>query len=159
MQFALLDEQATIALGRKLAQALVAELTDKPLIIYLDGDLGAGKTTLSRGLVQALGHQGAVKSPTYTIVEPYRLKDITVYHFDLYRLADAEELEYLGLRDFLASSCVCLFEWPGRGQGVLPAADLQINLQLALPGRCADFKAQTATGERILAALLSAQMN
>lgn len=117
--------EAMEALGAQLARAAV------PAIVYLDGELGTGKTTLVRGLLRAMGHTGKVRSPTYTLVEPYRLDAGNVYHLDLYRLGHAEELEFLGLRDLLSGSALLLVEWPERGAGILPGADLVIHIKYA----------------------------
>ena len=131
----LADEAATLALGAELAGRL------RPgQCVYLIGDLGAGKTTLVRGLLHELGHTGAVKSPTYTLVEPYEDVRIPVYHFDLYRLGDPEELELIGVRDYFGPSAVCLLEWPQRGTGVIPPADLTVTLTVRGHGRHAELE-------------------
>lgn len=117
-------EQATIAWAKAFSSYLTS-----PCQIHLYGNLGAGKTTLVRGVLQGLGYFGVVRSPTYTLIEPYETQVGTVFHLDLYRLGDAEELEYLGIRDIAAENPICLIEWPERGQGFLPAVDLQVTLQ------------------------------
>ena len=112
----------------------LASLLPKSAVVFLEGDLGAGKTTLVRGILRGLGWSGNVKSPTYTIVEPYELEGVNLYHFDLYRLADAEELEYLGLREMLGHGML-LFEWPERGEGFLPEPDCVIRIAHKQQGR------------------------
>jgi len=134
-----------MALGAELSRSMNA-----PCIVFLEGDLGAGKTTLVRGFLRERGYMGPVRSPTYTLVEPYPLTDETVFHLDLYRLADAEELEYLGLRDMLQTQNILLIEWPERGQGWLPQADLELHIQHQQDGRKILLHANTPRGERII---------
>ncbi len=134
-----------LAFGAALAKQLRAG--DR---IYLSGELGAGKTTLVRGVLRALGHQGAVKSPTFTLVEPYELADITIYHFDLYRINSPSELTAMGLEDYFAPRAICLLEWPERGEGVLPEPDIALALAWVNKGRSLNLNAKTARGEEIL---------
>jgi tRNA threonylcarbamoyladenosine biosynthesis protein TsaE len=136
------DEAAQIAFGSKLACAL----RGRAGIIYLRGDLGAGKTTLVRGLLRGLGHRGAVRSPTYTLIEPYDELTPRVYHLDLYRLGDPEELDYLGLRDLLTGDTLLLIEWPERGLGTLPTPDLELRIRHSPPGRRIVIAATPAWG-------------
>lgn len=145
------DEHEQETLGAALAAAVSAQATT--CVLYLQGDLGAGKTTLVRGFLRGLGHQGAVKSPTYTLMEPYRIDDRPIYHLDLYRLADPGELEYLGIRDLLSPGAVLLVEWPDRGTGELPRPDLRINIEYRQAGRHLRLEAGSLCGEHLLAHL------
>ncbi len=146
------DETATADLGARLAAAL----DGRAAVIALQGDLGAGKTTLVRALLRALGVDGAVRSPTYTLVEPYEVGGQRVFHLDLYRVADPEELEYLGIRDL--DGALLLIEWPERGEGWLPPVDLWLHLVYGDgPGRTATLRPLTETGQTLLAAMTWAE--
>jgi tRNA threonylcarbamoyladenosine biosynthesis protein TsaE len=136
--------------GQERLGAALALVCPRACIVYLEGDLGSGKTTLVRGFLRGMGYQGKVRSPTYTLLEPYEFNDRTVYHLDLYRLADPEELEYLGLRDLLETDAVLLIEWPARGRGVLPAADLRVNIQYRQKGRRLELAANTRKGSKVI---------
>ena len=144
ISWSLANETETIAAGALISRAMSSG------VIFLHGNLGMGKTTLARGLIQSLGHKGAVKSPTYTLVEPYNFDIRTVYHFDLYRLGDPEELEYMGIRDYFENSSLCLVEWSEKGQGFLPAADLDLYLEQEALGRKITILARTELGESVL---------
>lgn len=148
VQVLLPDEDAQVQFGEQLGRACGGQG-----VIFLQGTLGMGKTTLTRGVLAAYGHKGAVKSPTYTLVEPYETEAAQVYHFDLYRLADAEELEYMGIRDYFDEQALCVIEWPDRGQGVLPTPDIELTLVKEGAGRAAELVAYTAKGAEILAQL------
>jgi tRNA threonylcarbamoyladenosine biosynthesis protein TsaE len=150
-EFNVCSEGEMLRLGESLARTLTP-----PCIIYLQGNLGAGKTTLVRGILTALGHNSNVKSPTYTLVESYRLGELACYHFDLYRLGDPEELETIGFRDYLQSDSLCFVEWTEKGGGWLPEPDLLIWLEAAAPGeRRVVCKAMKSAGEQILEKLKS----
>ena len=133
------------ALGEQLAR-----LCPSRMVIYLSGELGTGKTTLVRGFLRGFGYEGAVKSPTYTLVEPYEVAGQTIYHFDLYRLTDPEELEYLGMRDYFALPAICLIEWPERAQGFMHPPDLTIELAYSNAGREINFTILTESGKSLI---------
>jgi tRNA threonylcarbamoyladenosine biosynthesis protein TsaE len=141
----LVDESSTISLAQRLAARL------KPgMVIYLHGDLGAGKTTLVRGMLNALGYTGRVKSPTYTLVEPYHIAGIDLRHFDLYRLHDEEEWETAGFRDEFDGHNIFLIEWPEHALGLIPPADVKIDFEILAQGRNVVIQANTPTGRECL---------
>lgn len=158
MQMYAPNETAMIQFGQSLGNAVqdefvqnnIANSEQHAIIVFLTGDLGAGKTTFTRGVLQAFGHQGAVKSPTYTLVEPYEYAGQHIYHFDLYRLGDPEELEFMGVRDYFTAGNLCLIEWPDCGRGFLPDADINITVKTKAPGRKISFEVNSATGRSLL---------
>jgi tRNA threonylcarbamoyladenosine biosynthesis protein TsaE len=139
------DDPAMRRLGAELARA-----SEAGAVIFLEGELGTGKTTLVRGFLAALGQRGAVRSPTYTLVEPYELAGRRIYHLDLYRLGDPEELEFLGIRDLLEPAAVTLVEWPERGRGWLPEPDLVVHIDYAAHGRVVHVRSVGMRGGRLL---------
>ncbi len=134
-----------LAFGERLGGACISGV-----FIALAGNLGAGKTTLSRGILRGRGHSGAVKSPTYTLVEPYTDLSPPVFHFDLYRLGDPEELMYMGIRDYFDGPAICLVEWPDQGRGFLPLPDISVSIETVGRGRELTLHAQSETGAAIL---------
>jgi tRNA threonylcarbamoyladenosine biosynthesis protein TsaE len=141
----LADEAVTLSLGDRLSRTLRAGQS-----IYLHGDLGAGKTTLVRGLLHGMGHVGKVKSPTYTLVEPYVISGLSLYHFDLYRFNDPEEWDAAGFRDYFNAATICLVEWPEKARELLPDPDIDIVLTPMGEGRQVRLTANTASGEKTL---------
>lgn len=142
------------ALGGAIAAAAAADLR-----LYLRGELAAGKTTLARGYLRARGHVGAVKSPTFTLVESYELNGRAIHHFDLYRIADPEELDYIGLDEYFVAGTDCLVEWPERGAGILPAPDLELSLEGRGARRRARLIAGTETGNKLLEEIYISYVN
>jgi tRNA threonylcarbamoyladenosine biosynthesis protein TsaE len=139
------DEEEMLFLGGKLARAC-----RNPAIIYLRGQLGAGKTTLVRGFMRGMGYGAPVKSPTYTLVEPYDAAEWRVYHLDLYRIREAEELAHLGLRELQGRNVIVLVEWPERGEGLLPPADVALEIEYAETGRIVSLESLTTVGKDLL---------
>lgn len=140
------DEAATQSVGQKLAHQLSA-----PLVIALNGPLGAGKSTLIRAMLRQLGVTGPIKSPTYALVEPYIFSNYSIYHFDFYRFFDENEWEDSGFRDYFSPDSICLVEWAEKAARVLPPVDLQLDLQYAIPeGRTLDVHACSHLGEQVL---------
>ena len=137
--------EATEKLGAVLANAL-----PEGVLVFLEGELGTGKTSLVRGVLRELGHQGAVKSPTYTLLEEYSLAGKEIIHFDLYRLTDPEELDLIGIRDYFNGKACCFIEWPQRGQDYLPQEDIEIQISLAGSGRLARISAHSEPGMKLM---------
>ena len=147
--FSLPDEAATERLGQQLAKVL-----HPGLVIFLEGDLGAGKTSLSRAVIRALGHAGPVKSPTYALVEVYVISSLYLYHFDFYRFESPEEFLDAGFGEYFNDTAVCLVEWPERAQGCVPSPDLRLRLHHAGFGRLLEAVANTPKGQACLNALI-----
>ncbi len=153
--FVVHSEDETKSIAVKVAMVLKQQGLGG-LTFYLNGDLGAGKTTFTRHLMQGLGHNGSVKSPTYTLVEPYEIDKIKVFHFDLYRLADAGELEFMGIRDYFNNDSMCLIEWAEKGWGMLAKADIELDIKIdntQVDNRVFEFMASTDLGKRVLSEL------
>lgn len=144
-RLSLATEQQTEHLGQ-----LIADNLSVPMVVYLKGDLGAGKTRLTRAILHRLGHSGNVKSPTYTLVEPYDLDIGQVYHFDLYRLADPTELDFMGIRDYFTDKTLAFVEWPEKGKGMLEPADVIITLDFDGSGRKAQLAGISTRGGKFL---------
>lgn len=145
MLLSLENESETIYLG-----AIMADILTGGELVYLQGELGTGKTTFVRGLLNALGYLGNVKSPTYTLVEPYLIAGIDVYHFDLYRINDPEELEAMGIRDYCDGKSICLFEWAEKGASVLRKPDITFFFSYRSLGREVEIKSNSIIGKKIL---------
>ncbi len=148
------DAEAMRALGRALGVALSAQRS-RALVVTISGELGAGKTTLVGGVLNALGFMGSARSPTYTLIEPYEIDGRQIFHLDLYRLADPREVEALGLRDLLTDDATLLIEWPERGADRIPAADLELDITYSgESGRAVDVKARGEVGRELLKQLV-----
>jgi tRNA threonylcarbamoyladenosine biosynthesis protein TsaE len=150
------DVERMRAIGAALATALSRIVVDSAVVIALRGDLGAGKTTLVGGLLNAAGHRGPVRSPTYTLIEPYELAGRMLYHLDLYRLVDPSEVEGLGVRDLLTSNSVLLIEWPEKGGEFTPDADLDIDIAYRDAGRELRVSPLTGIGRTLIATFTGA---
>ena len=144
IKFELTSEKTTLKFG-----AILAPLLKVGGVIHLNGGLGAGKTTLCRGILKAMGHSGAVKSPTFTLVEPYKVSELEVYHFDLYRILDPSELEFIGIDEYFGINKLCLVEWPEKAAGCLPKHDLEFVIEVLQKKRIIEIRANSHGGEKI----------
>ena len=144
MSYVIAGEEEMLNLGRVLAGCL-----NGGALITMKGNLGAGKTVFCRGVLRGLGYEGKVKSPTFTLVEPYELNWGQIFHFDLYRLSDPDELEYIGIEDYLQGEHLCLVEWPERGLGSLPRADVSVEIEITGDERIVQCRGETTEGQRI----------
>ena len=142
------NEVATLACGDKFSRIMA-----NGLVVYLHGDLGAGKTTFVRGVLHGLGHVGKVKSPTYTLVEPYTIFNYNIYHFDLYRFIDEEEWDAAGFRDYFNAQSICMIEWPEKAAHVLPEPDIHVHLSQYQNGRKVHFSAGSPLGKKCIEGL------
>lgn len=131
-----------------------AKNAQSPLVIYLSGELGAGKTTFTRGFLRGLGYNGAVKSPTYTLVESYQFPNMEIFHFDFYRIHDAEELELIGIREYFHNNAICIIEWPEQARGRIAPADIIVNFEVVDDFRQLIFSTVTSQGDKIIQNLL-----
>lgn len=147
-----MHHQVTLATETALLEwgARVAAACSDHAVIFLTGQLGAGKTTFTRGFLRGLGYQGHVKSPTYTLVESYMLPAVTIHHFDFYRVRDAQELEFIGIQDYFAPATINLIEWPELGAGFLPTPDLSGEIKIIPAGREMKLIAHSTCGNEIL---------
>ena len=150
--------EAMEALGGELAAAVTGDAEQRNCVVALRGELGTGKTTLARGFLRWLGHRRRVPSPSYTLLEPYDVAGWQVFHLDLYRVADGEELEFLGLRDLPVAAAICLVEWPERAKGFPLSPDLELGLGYAKHGRTVEASALTDRGAAALANLSDKHM-
>jgi tRNA threonylcarbamoyladenosine biosynthesis protein TsaE len=144
------DETAMLRFGAQLADALGGRGA-----VLISGDLGAGKTTLCRGLLRQMGHEGSVKSPTFTLVEPYEIEGVCVYHFDLYRLSHPDELDYVGIDEYFSNETLCLVEWPEKAEGSLPSHDLELSIDVTGEKRNIRIGSNSQHGTRICESLKS----
>ena len=148
------DEGTMLRFGKKLAEVLVKQPKDNAIVLYFNGDLGAGKTTLTRGMVQGLGYQGNVKSPTYTLVEEYSIAGKMILSLLIYIvLPILKNWNFMGIRDYFSQNCICLIEWAEKGEGILPGADLLVNIDYYDDARNITLIAQNSVGEHILTQL------